>query len=352
VIRIGMPRALLYYTYFPLWRAFFAELGAEIVVSPRTNKGILDAGLRSALDEACLPVKLLFGHVQSLSGGAADCLFVPRLVSVERAAYICPKFMGLPDMLRARILHLPQLIDVTVDFSRGEQDWWSVLESAGRLLGKDRRLIRQAYRSAQAAQRLFQQQLEEGRLPTDLLDAMDGDAEPAPGGPPGPVPGDLKIVLLGHVYNIYDDYISMNLIRRLRSLGAQVFTAELVPQGVIDRQVARLSKKLFWTLGKRMFGSALAFYESMQFDGMIYLSSFGCGPESLIGELIARWAKRRGDLPFMLLTIDEHSGAAGLTTRLEAFMDMLRWRKRDENNLPAHGQPVYSHQGTADQARS
>lgn len=358
-----MPRALLYYTYFPLWRAFFTELGAGVIVSPGTNRAILDAGLRSALDETCLPVKLMFGHVQSLSGGAADWLFVPRLVSVEPGAYICPKFMGLPDMLRARIPHLPPLIDVTVDFSRGGQTWSGVLDLAGRLLGKNRRLIRQAYRSAREAQRLFREQLEEGCLLPDLLHALDGAPEPAPAGrPPGanapsaPAPGDLRIALLGHVYNIYDDYISMNLIRRLRSMGAQVFTADLVPQAVIEREAGRLPKKLFWTPGKKMIGAALAFCESTQLDGMIYLSSFGCGPESLVGELITRWARRRGDVPFMLLTIDEHSGAAGLATRLEAFTDMLRRRKRggkgNEDNLSAHGQPVYSHQGAADRAGS
>jgi predicted nucleotide-binding protein (sugar kinase/HSP70/actin superfamily) len=58
------------------------------------------------------------------------------------------------------------------------------------------------------------------------------------------------------------------------------------------------------------------------------VSSFGCGPESLVGELLARWVKRRRGIPFMLLTIDEHSGAAGLVTRLEAFTDMLLRREK------------------------
>jgi predicted nucleotide-binding protein (sugar kinase/HSP70/actin superfamily) len=66
MIRVGIPRGLLYYSYFPLWRAFFTEMGAEIVLSPETNKAVLDAGLRSALDETCLPVKLFFGHVLAL----------------------------------------------------------------------------------------------------------------------------------------------------------------------------------------------------------------------------------------------------------------------------------------------
>jgi predicted nucleotide-binding protein (sugar kinase/HSP70/actin superfamily) len=302
-------------------------MGAEVVVSPETNKAVLDAGLRSALDEACLPVKLFFGHVLALMG-SVDYLLVPRLISVEPKAYICPKFIGLPDMLRARIPNLPPLIDVDVDFSRGTSNWENVLSAMGRLLAGNQRLIRQACRSAQAAQSLFQEQLEKGWLLPDALGGPDvkrGTERPAS---PTPGFGRLNIALLGHAYNIYDDYISMNLIERLRSMGARVSTADLVPQAVIDEQVGALPKKLFWTLGKKMTGAAFSFCDSGQFDGMIYLSSFGCGPESLVGELLARWTKQRGDIPFMLLTIDEHTGAAGLVTRLEAFTDMLLRRKK------------------------
>ncbi len=35
--KIGIPRALLYYQYYPMWQAFFEELGAEVVVSPPTT---------------------------------------------------------------------------------------------------------------------------------------------------------------------------------------------------------------------------------------------------------------------------------------------------------------------------
>jgi predicted nucleotide-binding protein (sugar kinase/HSP70/actin superfamily) len=336
MIRVGIPRGLLYYSYFPLWRAFFTEMGAEIVLSPETNKAVLDAGLRSALDETCLPVKLFFGHVLALTG-SVDYLLVPRLISVEPKAYICPKFMGLPDMLRARIPNLPPLIDVAVDFSRsrGEPDdnWEQVLASMGGLFTGNRRRIRQACRAARAAQSLFQEQLERGWLLPDALNGREsspassftaGGLDPERPDLPAPDAGRLNIALLGHAYNIYDEYISMNLIGRLRSLGARVATADLVPRAVIDEQAGTLPKQLFWTLGKKMIGAAFAFCDSRKFDGMIYLSSFGCGPESLVGELLAMWAKRRRDIPFMLLTIDEHTGAAGLVTRLEAFTDMLR----------------------------
>ena len=43
-MKIGIPRALLYYRYGVLWETFFRELGMETVLSPHTNKNLLDAG--------------------------------------------------------------------------------------------------------------------------------------------------------------------------------------------------------------------------------------------------------------------------------------------------------------------
>ena len=63
MVKVGIPRALWYYKYFPLWESFFKDLGAEIIVSPVTNKNILDQGVKLIVDEACLPVKVFFGHV-------------------------------------------------------------------------------------------------------------------------------------------------------------------------------------------------------------------------------------------------------------------------------------------------
>jgi len=325
MVSLGIPRALLFYYYYPLWRAFFTNLGVEVIVSPETNKKILDSGLRSALDEACLPVKLFFGHVLALAA-QVDYLFVPRLISVEQKAYICPKFMGLPDMLRARLPDLPPIIDLPVDFRRSDQTWAHFFEALGRIFTQDRVLIRKAYKSASEAHQQFQELLISGLLPPEAISVLEQ----------GEIPElnhhyPLKIGLLGHAYNLYDPFISMNLIAKLRQMEASVITADSLLPDLVEERARRLPKRLFWTLGKKMVGAALDFFENKKLDGIIYLTSFGCGPESLVGELVERWAKRRAGLPFMLLTIDEHTGEAGLVTRLEAFLEMIKRRKKSEN---------------------
>lgn len=61
--------------------------------------------------------------------------------------------------------------------------------------------------------------------------------------------------------------------------------------------------------------------------------AFGCGPDSLVRELIERDLVKPIDFPEITITIDEHSSELGLITRLEAFVDMLVRRKQYEDNL-------------------
>ena len=61
-------------------------------------------------------------------------------------------------------------------------------------------------------------------------------------------------------------------------------------------------------------------------DGVIFLISFACGPDSLIAELIMRDMKVVG-LPFLQIIMDEHSGEAGMMTRIESFTDMIKRKK-------------------------
>ena len=60
-----------------------------------------------------------------------------------------------------------------------------------------------------------------------------------------------------------------------------------------------------------------------EIDGVIFLISFACGPDSLISELIMLDLKTVR-IPYLAIIIDEHSGDAGLLTRIESFTDMIK----------------------------
>ncbi len=107
MIRIGIPRALLYYQYYPMWRAFFEELGAEVVLSPPTTQAMLSEGSARVIADTCLPVKVFLGHVLSLVE-KCDWIFIPAIRSVKKNVYNCSKFLGLPDMTKPSFLNLLQ----------------------------------------------------------------------------------------------------------------------------------------------------------------------------------------------------------------------------------------------------
>lgn len=54
MIKVGIPQALFYYQYYPMWQTFFEELSAETVVSSPTNKDIFTSGNSRAVAETCL----------------------------------------------------------------------------------------------------------------------------------------------------------------------------------------------------------------------------------------------------------------------------------------------------------
>ena len=317
---MGIPRALLYYYYYPMWRVFFEELGAKVLLSSPSTKGMLSAGLKHAVDDICLPVKLSFGHVLDLSG-RVDYIFLPRLISVEKREYICPKFLGLPDMVR-RIPGIPPLIDVDISLYKNKKGLYKAVKKVGALFNANSLAIWRAYRRSLSALKSYFRLLELGLIPAEAMAVMENRVKESPY-----ISGDsLKVGLIGHPYNIYDGYVSMDAIKKLRRMGAAVLTAENVSEKTVNRHASMLPKKLFWTLGRRMIGAANHYMERPDISGLVYVAAFGCGPDSMTGELIEREARARR-IPFLSLNIDEHTGEAGVVTRLEAFLDMVRWRR-------------------------
>src|SRR3989337_1194860 len=98
--RVGIPRALLYYQYYPMWKTFFEGLDVEVVVSPPTTKTVVASGASRVVAETCLPVKVYCGHAIALAD-KCDLMFIPSIRSLEKRVYNCSKFLGLPDVVRA-----------------------------------------------------------------------------------------------------------------------------------------------------------------------------------------------------------------------------------------------------------
>ena len=83
----------------------------------------------------------------------------------------------------------------------------------------------------------------------------------------------------------------------------------------------KIAPKNYYTYNKELLAS-IAFYQNFV-DGIILISAFPCGPDSLSNEMIIRTKKT----PLLVLTIDELDSNTGLITRLESFIDILKERR-------------------------
>jgi len=326
--KVGIPRGLFYYKFIPLWETFLNELGYEVVVSDQTNKRILDDGVKICVDEACLPVKLFHGHVMNLKD-RVDYILIPRFTSISRGEYICPEFGGLPDMVRHTVSGLPKIIDAEVNMRKSDKGAIKAAIEVAAVLGRDSKAAKKAFEKALIRLNYFNRQFLNGRIPF-----LEENSRTVPQNKNSrTVP--LSAGVIGHPYNVYDRHVSMNLLGKLKACGIEPVTVEMVGEREINTWASTLRKPAFWNFGRKAYGAALHMAASGLVDGMILVTSFGCGIDSFVLYLVERAIKEKYDIPIITMTLDEHSGEAGFNTRLEAFVDMLGWRTADENYFSA-----------------
>ena len=337
-MRIGIPRALLYYYYFPLWKTFYEGIGCEVVLSSKTNKNILDLGVKTCVDEACLPLKVFHGHVESLKD-QVDFLFIPRHTSLYYKEFTCPKLCGLPEMIKHSIDEMPIIIKPDFNVYNKKTDIDKTIKEMIEPLDVSFKLAKDSYNKALKQLAIYKKNLQNGMFPDEALKINIGKLKNNTfSNEKG------RLLVLSHPYNLYDSFINMDLLKKLKEKGYQVITMDHISEEKINYYANKLPKKMFWTFGRQLIGSGFYIIEENQIlgmDGVIFLSSFACGLDSIIADYIERNIKRQGVLPFIQLTIDEQTGEAGIDTRIEAFIEMIERRKSNGSNFSTYGKCVY-----------
>ena len=326
-IKVGIPRALHFYRYFPFWKKLLEELDAEIILSPPTNKKIVEEGVTHGFGELCIPVKIYYGQLLKLVRDHPDLdyIFVPRYVAEVKEAYFCPKFLSLPDIIKI-LPDMPKILNFEVNVKEFPIAT-SVIE-LGKELGKTQNKALNAYKEAQKYFGEYHKFLRDGAPVNHALRLVERNR-------PFTLPkrkdeGDLTFLLLGHGYNIFDTFINLDFQKKLKDHGVNVFTIENLPESIFKEPVI-INKRLrnYWHHEEEIMQAIRYFLTKgrNEIDGVVFLISFACGPDSLISELVMRDMKVVG-LPFLEIIMDEHSADAGLLTRVEAFVEMVRRKKR------------------------
>ena len=95
----------------------------------------------------------------------------------------------------------------------------------------------------------------------------------------------------------------------------------------------------YWTFEYELVGATRLALKRKDIAGIIGVTTFGCGPDGVILEEVQLLSSETG-LPMTMLSLDEHSAEAGLVTRIEAFVDMLRGMKENTQSKEELALPV------------
>ncbi|MCK5552430.1 MAG: hypothetical protein KAJ09_04735, partial [Deltaproteobacteria bacterium] len=248
-MRVGIPRALLYYHYFPLWNTFFRELGAQVVVSRPSTRRVLEEGFKFADDDVCIPIKMIFGHVLNIED-KVDYLFIPRLLSDNKTGYCCPMMAGLPEMIKYSVPHLPPILDPFIDERYRGTRLSGALSKVGRKLKYNFLQTRRAYSKAREQFDQFQRRMRDGVSVLDLINAFETNGcftdEPST---EKKEDESMKIGVIGHPYNLHDALFNFDLFKSIREFKASSYTQERVHPDIIEHHLRRLKKDIYWTQG-------------------------------------------------------------------------------------------------------
>ncbi|MGB9682054.1 MAG: 2-hydroxyacyl-CoA dehydratase, partial [bacterium] len=150
----------------------------------------------------------------------------------------------------------------------------------------------------------------------------------------------VKIGIVGEFYVVLDHFTNLELAKRLGEMGVWAENAfyiedivriyiPLMKSKTLEER-AKIAvpyiKRSVGGEGQRTIAHTIEFKKE-NFDGVIHLLPFTCMPE-IVAEGVLERVSRDYDIPTLTLSIDEQTGIAGVNTRIEAFIDMLRSRKK------------------------
>ncbi|MBM3156185.1 MAG: CoA activase [Chloroflexi bacterium] len=304
---IGIPRILMFFEQFPLWAAFFKQLGIRVVLSDKTNSRLIHRGLQEILAETCYPVKVAYGHMVNLIEKGIDYIFLPCVIDLEKdrddvnRSYNCPYIQAIPFILKAAFETKVKIKSPTIFMAKEQRNLEKQMAEIGRELGKTKKEVDLAISIALGAQEEFERKrLQRGQ---EVLAGLREDEQ--------------AIIVIGKPYNVHDTGLNLNISKKLRKLGIISIPYDMLPLDTVE--LPPHYSNLVWKNEQNLLRSALLSRASRNLNP-IMITNYGCGPDAFFAKYLE---DSMGEDPYLVLEVDEHSGDAGMVTRIEAFLDTL-----------------------------
>lgn len=353
-------------------KAMLEAVGLEVVVPPPITRRTLSLGTQYSPEFACLPLKINLGNFIEayekgantivMAGGWGPCRF-GYYAQVQREILRDLGYEMEMIVIEAPDTRLTAILGQIKDLAAGAT-WWRIAKAVKFGWDKIKALdvlecrfqkLRPRCAEQMEAEAIYRkalsdidQALDRSQLREALL-LMEEDISKLDVDWGKPV---VRIGLVGEIYTVLEPFVNLDLERHLGRLGAEVTRSIYLSQWVNDhlfmgwlpikstKELAVLARPYvnYWVggHGRETVGAAV-YFSRLGYDGVIQVGPLTCMPE-IVAQSILPTVSFQEDIPSLTIYFDEHSGEAGLLTRLEAFLDLIRRRqqqaeRRRKNNL-------------------
>ncbi len=346
MVKIGIPRALNLYQHAPFFTAYLAALGvppANIIFSDPTTDELYREGVKRGSIDPCFPGKLALAHVHNLlfrrhPKDDLDCIFFPIVGDMPsdlthvQASRACPTIMGSIEAVKSAFTkeqdHFGaagvQYLDPFITLGDEERTAHQMYRAFRPLLRMRRGENDRAVDAGYAALERFARDAQ--ARGTELLAAIEAE-------------GRLGIVVLGRPYHA-DAGINHGIIDEFRKLGYPVFSQEALPRdsamlerlfgedvraGIIrdPMDIADVWKNSYSENTSRKIWAAkfVARHPNLV---ALDLSSFKCGHDAPVYNVVQNIIEMSGTPYFAFKDIDENRPASSIRIRVETIAYFLR----------------------------
>ncbi len=345
------------------FRDFLVGLGHQVVLPARPSKQTLDLGVKYAPEFACLPLKIVLGtFIEGLERGA-DTLVTTGGVGPCRA--------GQYAQIQERILRELGYEFQMIVFEPPRRDFAGVVRNLGRLangrpfprlwnlghilwqklktadeLERASHAIRPRELTRGSTTRAYREALARLNQAQTLAEVRDAGKEAGAilaAVPQNPRRKVLRIGTVGEIYVLLEPASNLEIEEMLGEMGVWVdrsmFLSGWTGSNVVldllritgEKEVKRAARpylpEMIGGHGQDSVGHTVL-YAAEGYDGVIQMAPFTCIPEIVAKSVLGK-VSRELRIPVLTVFMDEQTGKAGLQTRLEAFVDLLR-RKREK----------------------
>jgi predicted nucleotide-binding protein (sugar kinase/HSP70/actin superfamily) len=345
-------------------QTLFESLNIEVVIPPINSKRTLQLGTRLSPESACMPLKLNLGNYMEAANEGADTIVITGGIGPCRFGYY-------GEMERQILRDAGYAYDVVtleppdgsllglagrIRYLAGSRNSWVKILKALRFaylksvaLDRVEDLIHAArprLPNPRETEKLYEDaKIRLAHTMTDIgvkdtvrwvqesIRERQGELNPSEQfGKP------LRIGIIGEIYTILDPYSSGGIEEELGRLGVEV-DRSLYLSGWVGNHVFQGLAPGYRSIksypghakpflphfvgghGQETVGAAVKFARE-GFDGIIQIFPLSCMPEIVAASILPK-VQEAYKVPIMTLIVDEHTGQAGMKTRLEAFVDLL-----------------------------